>query len=69
MRYILRRLNGSLAAALLVVGMLAGCGRASRPGTPIVGFLDFVEDDTLAIVRRKERSKSFTAAPRGTSRH
>ena len=52
MLYILRRLNGSLAAALLVVCMLAGCGRASRPGTPIVGFLDFVEDDTLAKARQ-----------------
>jgi putative ABC transport system substrate-binding protein len=32
--------------------MLAGCGRAFKPGTPVVGFLDFVEDDTLARARQ-----------------
>jgi putative ABC transport system substrate-binding protein len=32
--------------------MLAGCGGAHRPGTPVVGFLDFVEDDTLAKARQ-----------------
>ena len=46
-----RRLNGG-RAALLAACMLAGCGGAHRPGTPVVGFLDFVEDDTLAKARQ-----------------
>lgn len=32
--------------------MLAGCGGASKPRSPVVGFLDFVEDDTLAKARQ-----------------
>ena len=48
----MRRLNWSLAVALLGACMLTGCGHASKPGTPVVGFLDFVEDDTLAKARQ-----------------
>lgn len=47
----LRRLNG-VQAALLAASLLAGCGRATKPGIPVVGFLDFVEDDTLAKARQ-----------------
>lgn len=39
-------------AALLVVSLLAGCSRAANPGAPVVAFLDFVEDDTLAQARQ-----------------
>ena len=48
---ILRRLN-SVGATLLVACVLAGCSHPSHPGTPVVGFLDFVQDDTLAKARQ-----------------
>jgi putative tryptophan/tyrosine transport system substrate-binding protein len=47
----LRRLSGNLAA-LVAVCLLAGCGHGPKAGTPVVGFLDFVEDDTLAKARQ-----------------
>jgi putative tryptophan/tyrosine transport system substrate-binding protein len=53
MRQIFKRLNGtSLAAVLIVACVLLGCSRVSKPGTPVVGFLDFVQDDTLAQARQ-----------------
>lgn len=39
-------------ALLLAACVLAGCSRGSNPGAPVVGFLDFVEDDTLSQARR-----------------
>ena len=51
MLHIPRGLNVSLAA-LLGVCMLTGCSRTFKPGTPVVGYLDFVEDDTLAKARQ-----------------
>ncbi len=49
---ILKRLNWNLTAALLGACIIAGCSGPSKPGTPVVGFLDFVEDDTLAKARQ-----------------
>jgi putative ABC transport system substrate-binding protein len=47
------RLNGTKLAAIVVVAcLLAGCSPVSKPGTPVVGFLDFVQDDTLAQARQ-----------------
>jgi putative tryptophan/tyrosine transport system substrate-binding protein len=52
MRQSFKRLNGmSLAAMLVLAGVLVGCSRGSKPGTPVVGFLDFVQDNTLAQAR------------------
>jgi putative tryptophan/tyrosine transport system substrate-binding protein len=49
MGQIFKRLIGtSFAAVLIVACMLVGCSRDSKPGTPVVGFLDFVQDNTLA---------------------
>ncbi len=39
-------------AALLSALLFTGCGGTSKTGTPVVGFLDFVEDDTLAKARQ-----------------
>ena len=49
---ILRRLNGKVAAVLLGAYMLTGCSGGSKLGAPVVGFLDFVQDDTLARARQ-----------------
>jgi putative tryptophan/tyrosine transport system substrate-binding protein len=46
------QLNAISGAALLLTYLLAGCSRVSAPGAPVVGFLDFVEDDTLALARK-----------------
>ncbi|MGA8185822.1 MAG: ABC transporter substrate binding protein, partial [Terriglobia bacterium] len=37
---------------LVLASVLVGCSRAYKPGTPVVGFLDFVQDDTLAQARQ-----------------
>ena len=42
----------SLVAVVIAACVLVGCSRVSKPGTPVVGFLDFVQDDTLAQARR-----------------
>ncbi|HXH49849.1 MAG TPA: ABC transporter substrate-binding protein [Terriglobia bacterium] len=53
MRQIFTGLNAScLATALTLACVLAGCSRSLKPGTPVVGFLDFVQDDTLAKARQ-----------------
>ena len=53
MRQSFKRLNRmSLAAVLVLAGVLVGCSRVYKPGTPVVGFLDFVQDDTLAQARQ-----------------
>jgi putative ABC transport system substrate-binding protein len=53
MRQIFTGLNAScLATALALACVLAGCSRSLKPGTPVVAFLDFVQDDTLARARQ-----------------
>lgn len=53
MRQIFTGLNATcLATALAVACVLTGCSRTHKPGTPVVGFLDFVQDDTLAQARQ-----------------
>lgn len=53
MRQIYRQLVGrSPVAVLLMACLLAGCSHSPKPGTPVVGFLDFVQDNTLAEARQ-----------------
>lgn len=35
----------------MLASVLVGCSRVAKPGAPVVGFLDFVQDNTLAQAR------------------
>lgn len=56
MKYMLqsfKRRNWRASVTVLVVACtLVGCSRVSKTRTPVVGFLDFVQDDTLAQARQ-----------------